>query len=290
MEPLMRTPLLGAVALVLSASAAVAQCKVASSSNEGKLLAFYSIPLVFSAATSPETMRAGAIRVGFEAEYIPKPNAEIQKTGKCFLQKSEHTSLSPMFGRPRLTIGLPGGVAIEASYLPPVKIADAKPNLGSVAISQTRHFDAITANGVNVMARANATFGNVKGPITCPRSALQTTSPTSACYGTSPSNDTFAPNMYGVDLLVGTTPATSGLSFYGGLGANQMDPHFQVGFTDGNGQPDRTKVQLENPVIRVSLTAGAAARVGARFDLGAQVYSVPQDVTTFRIQGGINFR
>src|SRR6476469_106859 len=139
------------------AGTAEAQCKVPSSSNEGKLLAFYSVPLVFSAATAPETLGAGAVRIGFEGELIPEPNPEIEKTGKCFLQKSEHTSLSRFFGRPRITIGLPGSFAIEASYLPPVKIADAKPNLGSVALSQTQRLPFFpAAGGATLMIRANA--------------------------------------------------------------------------------------------------------------------------------------
>ena len=123
-----------AAALAFGAGVAGAQCKVSSNSNEGKLLAFYSVPIVFSAATTPEVLAPGAIRLGFEGEYIPKPSAEIQKSGKCFTDKTEHTSLSPVFGRPRLTIGLPGSMALEASYLPPIKIADAKPNLASAAL------------------------------------------------------------------------------------------------------------------------------------------------------------
>src|SRR5439155_17067120 len=234
---------------------------------------------------------AGAIRIGFEAEYIPKPSAKIQQTGKCFHEKSEHTSLSPVFGRPRLTIGLSNGFAIEASYLPPIKIADAKPNLASFALSQTRHFAAMTGSpGVDVMLRANATVGNVKGPITCPRSALQTTSSSSPCYGNNPSNDAFSPNMFGVELIAGITPAASTFRFYGGVGTNRIDPRFQVGFTDGLGGVDHTKVRLENPLTRISLTAGVADRLASRFDLGAQVYSVPQDVTTFRVHAGLSFR
>lgn len=278
-------------AAAIFAGTAGAQCKVPIASNEGKLLAFYTVPLVFSAATEPEATTAGTVRVGFEGEYIPKPNAEIQRTGKCFLQKSEHTSLSPVFGRPRITIGLPASFAIEASYLPPVKIADAKPNLGSVAISHTQRLPfSRVAGGATLMIRAHATFGNVKGPITCPKSALQTTAPSAACYGTTPSNDTFNPNMYGIDLLAGIRPPLSVFGFYAGAGANQIDPHFQVGFTNGQGGVDRTKVQLENPVTRLTLTAGTTAHIQNRIDLGAQIFSVPQDVTTFRIGAGITFR
>jgi hypothetical protein len=282
---------MSAAALALFAGAAGAQCKVASSSNEGKLLAFYTVPIVFSAATAPEVLPPGAIRLGFEGEYIPKPSAEIQRSGKCFTEKSEHTSLSPVFGRPRLTIGLPGGLAFEVSYLPPVKIADAKPNLASVALSHTRHLDTFGgASGAIVMVRGHATFGNVKGPITCPRSALQTTDPTAPCYGSNPSNDTFHPNMFGVDVLAGVRPPSSPFSLYGGIGVNRIDPHFQVGFTDRSDFVDNTQVQLESPLTRLSLTLGASAQPTSRLDFGAQLYSVPQDATTIRVHAGITFR
>jgi hypothetical protein len=287
----MRIAFRTAVALAACAGSAAAQCKVASSSNEGKLLAFYSVPIVFSAATTPGVLPAGAIRIGFEVEYVPKPSAEIQRTGQCFTKKSEDTSLSSVFARPRLMLGLPNGFALEASYLPPIKIGDAKPNLASFALSETQHFAAMAGSpGVDMMLRANATVGNVKGPITCPRTALQTTSSSSPCYGNNPSNDTFRPNMFGVDLIAGITPTASTFSFYGGVGANRIDPHFQVGFTDGLGGVDRTKVQLESPLTRISLTAGVADRFASRFDLGAQLYSVPQDVTTFRVHAGMRFR
>ena len=277
-------------ALVVCAGTAHAQCSVPSGSNEGKLLTFYSVPLVFSAATAPDPLMPGSIRFGFEGEYIPKPSAEIQRTGKCFLQKSEHTSLSPVFGRPRFTIGLPGRFAFEASYLPPVRIADAKPSLGSAALSRSQALSIPGRWPVTLMLRAHTTFGNVKGPITCPRKTLQTSNAAGACYGSTPSNDTFEPDMYGLDALLGMHPVGKMLSLYGGVGANRFDPHFRVGFTDGNGNVDNTKVQLDAPVTRVSLTLGFTAVTASRLDFGAQIYSVPQDVTTIRVHAGLGFR
>src|SRR5213596_1914276 len=168
--------------LVLSAAEreAMAQCRVSSDSNEGKLLAFYTAPIVFSMATAPEVMSPASIRIGGEGEYIPKPNRAIEQTGACFTQKSEHTSLSPVFGRPRITVGGPFGVALEAAYLPPVTIARATPNLFSFGASEAHHFSTgPISNGTTLMFRLHGTFGNVKGPITCPRSSLQQSSPTS---------------------------------------------------------------------------------------------------------------
>ena len=270
---------------------ASAQCRVDKSSNEGKLLAFYTAPIVFSMATAPEVMPPASLRLGAEGEYIPKPNKAIEQTGACFTQKSEHTSLSPVFGRPRITVGGPFGFALEAAYLPPVTIARATPNLFSFGISNARHFAAgPLSNGTTLMLRVHGTFGNVKGAITCPRSQLQQSSPNSPCYGTTPSKDTFHPDMLGAEIAAGFAPGTGGLSFYAGAGANRIDPHFQVGFTSANGIVDHTQVELTNPLIRPAVFGGVTAVVRRILDVGAQVYSVPADATLFRLMGGIRIR
>ncbi|HEY1951631.1 MAG TPA: hypothetical protein VGG76_02400 [Gemmatimonadaceae bacterium] len=277
--------------LFAAQNAVSAQCRVDESSNEGKLLAFYTAPIVFSMATAPEVLAPTALRIGAEGEYIPKPNQSIEQTGACFKQKSEHTSLSPVFGRPRITVGGPFGFALEAAYLPPVTIAKATPNLFSFAVSQAHHFDSgPLSNGTTLMLRVHGTFGNVKGPITCPRSELQQTSSSNPCFGTNPSKDTFHPNMFGAEVAAGFAPGTRGLSFYAGAGANRIDPHFQVGFTDGNGVVDQTQVELRNPIVRPAVFGGVTAVVKRILDVGAQVYSVPADATLVRLMGGISIR
>lgn len=287
----MRQSLVIGVMLVGAHQQAAAQCRVKTDSNEGQLLAFYTAPIVFSMATGPVVMRPGSIRVGAEGEYVPKPDPAIERTGACFTQKSEKTSLSPVFGRPRITIGAPFGFALEASYLPPVTIARAKPNLFSFAVSQAHRFAVGPAeSGTTLMLRIHGTFGNVKGAITCPRSSLQQTSASSPCYGTAPSEDTFHPDMFGGEIAAGIAPGSGSISFYAGAGANRIDPHFQVGFTDLNGRVDNTQVELDNPLIRGAVFGGVTATLRRTLDVGAQIYSVPSDATLFRLNGGISFR
>jgi hypothetical protein len=286
-----RGSLVGLITVFAAQHALSAQCRVDESSNEGKLLAFYTAPIVFSMATAPEEMAPGSVRIGAEGEYIPKPSQEIEQTGACFKQKSEHTSLSPVFGRPRITVGGPFGFALEAAYLPPVTIARATPNLFSFAISNAHHFTSgPISNGTTLMLRLHGTFGNVKGAITCPRSQLQQSSSSSPCYGTNPSKDTFHPDMFGGEVAAGFAPGARGLSFYAGAGANRIDPHFQVGFTDANGVVDQTQVELKDPIVRATVFGGVTAVVRRIFDVGAQVYSVPSDATLFRLMGGLRFR
>ena len=281
--------LIFAVAAFAQANAG-AQCKVDSKSNEGKLLAFYTAPIAYSMATAPEVMSPWSIRIGGEGEYLPKPDPAIERTGACFTQKSEHTSLSPVFGRPRITIGGPFGFALEAAYLPPVTIARAKPNLFSFAVSHAHRFDIGPASGTTLSLRFHGTVGNVKGAITCRQSSLQTTDPSAPCYGNSPSKDTFHPDMFGGEAAVGFAPGAGSLAWYAGAGANRIDPHFQVGFTDLNGNVDVTQVELREPLVRATVFGGVTAVLRDIFDVGAQVYSVPSDATLFRLMGGIRIR
>lgn len=277
--------------LCASAESALAQrCRVAEGTNEAGLLAFYTAPIAFSMATAPEVTQAGYVRFGVELEYVPKPDPALEQTGACFTQKGEDTSLSPVFGRPRITIGIPLGFTIELAYLPPVTIARATPNLFSFAIAHASHFSFGPASGTTVMLRGHGTYGNVKGAITCPSDSLQQASPTAPCYGTEPSDDTFRPDMFGGEIAIGFSPTSRGFSFYGGAGANRIDPHFQVGFTDLTGFRDSTKVELQTPMTRATVFGGVTAVVRQVFDIGAQIYSVPSDATLFRLMGGFRFR
>ncbi|HWL40764.1 MAG TPA: hypothetical protein VNO75_11060 [Gemmatimonadaceae bacterium] len=266
------------------------RCRVAAETNEAKLLAFYTAPIAFSMATAPQVTQAGFVRFGAELEYVPKPDPALEQTGACFTQKSEETSLSPVFGRPRITIGAPLGFTIELAYLPPVTIARATPNLFSFAIAHASHFSIGPRGGTTLMLRGHGTYGTVKGAITCPEASLQQTSPTAPCHGTEPSDDTFRPNMFGGEIAVGVTPTIRAFSLYVGAGANSIDPHFRVGFTDLAGFVDTTRVELQEPMVRATVFGGITAFVRQAFDIGAQVYSVPSDATMFRLMGGFRFR
>ena len=259
---------------------AEAQCRPPANSHEAKLFAFYEAPLVFSFAGAPVELPAGAVMLGAEAGNVPSPNAEIQRPEYCYQPHSEHTTLTPAFGRPRLTLGLPAGLLIEASYLPPVRVGGATPNLASFAIARPVDI-TVGAQRMTLGVRAHGTVGRVSGAITCPASALQTTDPTAPCYGTRPSRDTFYPSMFGAEGVVATRDRGGRISLYAGGGITWLRPHFQVGFTDALGNTDQTDVAVD--VRRGSAFGGIGLRATDLLRISAEVYSVPQDATTFRV-------
>ena len=265
-------------------------CEPPESSNEAKLLAFFATPIAFSPGGLVQGLNPGQLRFAFEAAYVPSPSRSMQQPEACYgIKKTENTDLSPVFPRPRIAIGLPGGFLLEGSYLPPIKVADAEPNLGSVALSYPRRVSGNYDRGsITILARGHATFGRVRGPITCPRDNLQRNDPEAACYGSLPSLDTYKPNMYGGELGVVKEGAAERWGAYAMTGVTLLRPRFQVGFLYASGVYDNTKIEVD--MTRYAVGGGAWYRVGVTAALTAEVYSVPEDATTFRLGGAYTVR
>lgn len=256
-------------------------------SNEAKMLAFFAVPIAFSPAGSVAPMKAGEVRLSFDATYVPSPGKDITSPDECYRNdKTENTELSPVFPRPRIAVGLGGGFGLEASYLPPITVLDATPNLFAAALAYAR---AIGGRGMSMLVRAHATVGQVKGPITCSPDVIQTTNPSGSCYATEPSEDTYKPGMIGAEVALGFGRG-SRLESYVGVGVTALRPRFQVGYVDASNPPNFDDTLLEVNLTRVAAFVGAAYRVGDRVALTSEIYSVPWDVTTIRLGGSFRVR
>lgn len=283
--------LVAASALATStAHGQVPLCEPPEDSNEAKLLAFFATPIAFSPGGMVDGLARWQVRVGFEAAYVPSPSRSIQQPEACYgIKKTENTNLSPVFPRPRIAIGLPGGLLIEGSYLPPVEVADAEPNLGSLALSlpwRLRGNDDV--GSLSLLLRAHATVGRVRGSITCPEDKLQQLDPNGACYGSLASSDTYKPNMFGGEVGLAKEAAGERWGAYVSSGVTLLRPRFQVGFQYQDGVFDNTKIRVD--MTRVAVGAGGWYRVGTAAAITGELYSVPSDATTFRLGGAYTFR
>lgn len=277
----LRTVLLAGISAGMVPGALDAQtCRPPAGSNEALLLGFYAAPMVFSAQPAAR-LEPWAIRAGGDLTYIPQPDPSIQRTSLCFTPKEESTELSPLMPRPRVALGLPMGFVLEGSYLPPLEVAGAKANLYSGALTWTYAMFAQTGLPIRAAVRAHATGGTVRGAITCARKALQWRDKSQPCWGVSPSKDTFRPNIRGAEAMLATALMNGRLGLYGGGGVNVLEPRFQVGFTDGDGIVDDTRVEVE--LTRAAYFTGLDWRTSAIWSATAQLYLVPQDVALFRV-------
>ncbi len=284
-------PPIGLVARVLAVIAgivvpavAVGQCVPPANSNEAKLLAFYEAPIAFATADAPVVLPLGRIALTGELVGVPTPSAALQESNYCYAAKQEGTHLAPILPRYRVTVGLPAGFAVEGSYLPPVTVDRARPSLGSLALAYTRLLIAPgdgAGPSLALQIRGHGTLGTVEGPITCPASALQQTSPGQPCYGTKPSADTFYPRSAGGEGSLALQSPNHRFSVYAGTGYTYLAPQFRVGFTDLEDVTDHTLVEVN--LSRVAAFGGVSIGIVRGLDAGAQVYSVPADVTTWRL-------
>ena len=282
----MRRPaLLAAAGLAALARAASAQgdCFPSDTSHEARAMAIFDVPMAFTAAAAPAGRSAGRIQVGLEVTYLPKVDRTTATPTVCRPGKGpEHTDFLFAMPRPRVSLALPAGFLIEASWIPPLRISDARADVASLAVSRLTRLNAKDAV---LDIRAHGTYGVIHAPITCDDLALQDA--TSECFMGTRSDDAFKPNVFGVEAAVGWALGAT-VRPYLGAGYNHLAPRFQVNFTNSTGATDRRKVTVD--LDRAVLFAGATWQATALLDLSAEIYSAPTDAVTGRVTGRVRLR
>ena len=275
--------LLGPLPGIVSAQGNV--CRPGKASNEARTMAFFDVPLAFAAAAAPARAPAGRVQFGLELSYLPDIDPAIAIPTICRPDKTapENTDLLFAFPRPRVGVTLPAGFAFEASWVPPLRMADVEANLLGVALSHTQRLGG--AGRMLLELRAHGSFGTIEAPITCDDTALQDAG--SPCYQGTRSNDSFKPNVMGVSGALGWTLGRT-LSPYLGAGYNRLAPRFQVNFTNRFGAVDRQRVVVD--LDRAVLFAGASWRPRPVLTLTGEVYSAPADAVTARVVARFQLR
>jgi hypothetical protein len=267
--------LVGLVLLALASSQRLmAQvCRPPASSNEAKTFAIFSVPLAFGPADAPALHPR--FQVGIEAAYLPTIARATATPTICQPGKGpESVDLLFAVPRPRIGLPLPLGLALEASWIPPVSVSGVKANLFGVSLAKS-----FPLGSLNGSVRVHSTFGSIRAPITCDRAAL--TDKSSECFNGTLSDDRFSPNIFGADLSLGKTMFGGRLQPYIGGGYNRLDPRFQVNFTNASGFVDRTRVIVN--LDRLALFGGATWQMASRFAATTEVYSTPADAVTVRV-------
>lgn len=270
---------LASALLAISASVAGAQegCVPPKDSNEEKLFRALAVPLAYGPLMAPESPAAGSVTLALEGTYLPEIDAETRTPTYCRPDKGpENVNQLSVMPRPRVRVGLPSGFAVEASWIPPVRINGVKSNLFGVSVERSV---PIRGPGIAVRLRLHGTFGVVHSAVTCPEEALS--DPASVCFGGTESDDSYKPNMFGADVSLGLPLMGEALRIYGGLGPTWMRPRFQVGFTNAQGDVDNTKV--ETNLTRFAYFGGITWRLGGRFALSGEFYAQAADASTGRV-------
>jgi hypothetical protein len=270
--------------LLAAPLAAQGDCHPGVNSREADLFAHFSVPLAYSPGQAPWIYRPGSFQVGVEGTYLPDASDRIATPTTCRPGAGpENVNLLFGFPRPRLAYALADGVLIEASWVPPVRLGDVKPNLFSFALSRTV---PLGSAGGTFMGRVHGTVGHLNAPITCPESAVKDPTNTN-CFGGTASDDRYSPNIFGVELGLGWSMSAGRVRPYLGGGYNILHPRFQVNFRDASDVLDDRKVEvnLSRFVVFGGLTVVPAPGLG----LSAEAYSAPSDLVTARVRATLVF-
>jgi hypothetical protein len=237
-------------------------------------MATFSVPLAFGPAGAPGP-RTG-LSLGLEAASVPNVDPVTATPTTCQPGKGpENTDLLPALARPRIAVALPLGLALDASWIPPVRVAGVKANLVGLSLSKSIG----GPDGLAAAVRAHTTFGSIRGPITCDREALG--DPVSECFQGTLSDDRYSPNIIGVDVSLGGSLAGGRLRPYAGSGYSRLQSRFQVHFRNQFGGLDTTRVAVN--LDRVAVFGGAAWQVSDRLALTGEIYAVPADAAVGRL-------
>ncbi len=256
-------------------SYAQAVCRPPESSNEANVFAEFSVPLAYGRMSAPVPRHAGEIQLGVEGTLLPNIDDRTSTPTICRPGKGpETTDFLFAFPRPRVGIGLPGAVFVEASWVPPVRVNGLKANLVSFAVG--RAF-TVSRSSVVIGVRAHGTVGRIRAPITCDDAALA--DPTSECFRGQKSDDRYDPNIFGFDAAI-SFPVKGGIRSYVGAGINLLRPRFQVNFTNQGGVHDNTRVEVN--LERGVLFGGLTWQAGRALSISGELYAAPSDAVTGR--------
>ena len=168
--------------------------------------------------------------------------------------KEEVLNKAPFFGRPRVTVGLPGGFALTAAYLPPIELFGLKPNLLTLGIEHALY----ESDPLTIGARAYGQVSKVEGAITCFSDFLEHPPGSDGNpYGCEEKSSDEATQRYAGLELSGAyrIDRLGGLAPWAAIGGNFLDTAVQVDALTF-GVRDRTRLEAETWTW--SISAGAA--------------------------------
>lgn len=244
---------------------------------EGRLLAYYSATMVYSPLGAVAPWQRWS--VGIEATWLPSLSEAQRRPG---IDKPETTNLSPVLPRPRVSVRTGVGV-FEASWVPPITVADAKANLVAAAVSRT----VASWRGVAFIPRLSAVTGRVEGAITCNAATAGAgdrdlaTYYAAVCHGND-SDDWFEPRIAAVEIVAARGLARPGAQWWVAAGGRIDRSRFDIGVrrADGSRDPDHPILRLRD--TRPHVAAGARWPVHRRILAAGEWFYAPGSVATLR--------
>lgn len=212
----------------------------------------------------------GQWQAALEAGHVPGLSTAEQRVGFRGT-KQEDLDKSPVFGRVRALLGLPGGWVVEVGHTPSLEIEGLRAeDLFSAAIGRR----VFAGEQLSVSARAFGQHGRMRGDITCPAELAGVEDSARNPYGCqAPSNDRVTLDHYGLELTAGWQ--SGAWLCHGGVGAVRSEPEVQV---DALTYDVRDRSRLVARDVLPFAAVGVQHGLGDRWSVGLEILHVPLSV------------
>ena len=215
-------------------------------------------------------MTPGQWLVALDLGEVPRLSTAQRRVGFNG-EKIEDLNKTPVFGRLRLSLGLPAGWVAELGYTPPLASNGARPR-NLVALSLGHRM--IERGRFTLSGRIFGQHGAVEGDLTCPAELVGVGDLERNPYGCqAASDDRIALNDYGVDLTSGWNAGP--WHSHASLGAARTELQVQVDALTFDVR-DRSRL-VANGVLRFA-ALGVRRDFGRRWSLGAEFLHVPLSI------------
>ena len=215
----------------------------------------------------------GSIALDLEAGWLPSLSERQRRVGFDGT-KLEDLNRSSWFARPRIRVGLPASLSLEADWLPPVEIDGATANLVSLGVA-----GPLPGRGAwRAGWRASVQGGTVEGDFTCPAAAAAAgDDPVANPYGCErASEDEIELLSVLGEASIAYRPARfEGLDLSLAALVRHLDATFRV-HADWSGIVDRSR--LEHSGVDWGLRLGAGWTSERRWKLAGELSWTPLDV------------
>jgi len=259
--------------LALCTSCAAAQTIVHSDENlpphrtEAWAMNYVGAATLMTAFGEPPALSPWGWGAAVDLGYIPRLSETQQRVGLHAI-KQEDLNRSPVFGRLRLMLGLPGDFVAEVGYTPPVSIYGTQP-LDLFAFSIGRRL--LERDSFSLSMQVFGQHGRAQGDITCPARLAGIDDRDQNPFGCqAPSNDHIKLNYYGLEATAAWTQG----QWHAHVSAGVVRTEFEV-------QVDALTFNVHDRsllVARGSLpfgTAGTSWDLDGHWNLGVEVLYVP---------------
>lgn len=237
---------------------------------EAWALAYFTSATLLAGLEPPQPRSPWSISFGAEAGLLTPVSRANQFVGFDGT-KPEDLNKAPLFVRPRVTIGLPGRLALTVAVNPPVRAFGITPRLVALALERPVYRSERWTVGV----RGYGQTGTVKGAYTCPASVVGFTpgSPENLYGCEATSSDTATLRYVGAEVSVGRDGVGRWkVSPHAAVGLNYLSTAFQVNAVTF-GFEDRTHYTSRG--MTVSASAGITYPLGPRVNASVDVFYTP---------------